>query len=100
MSGLSQSQIKVLEKIYLTTDCSNGVWDYAKLHWTQARIADGMKGMVRTSKCVMVDGDGFVGDTERWGVGYQLTRMGYEALTAHDTEAYPVRNRRFANSTQ
>lgn len=96
---LTKSQIKVLGVIYGATDCSNEVYDWATLHHTQAKIADAMPGLVKSiDNCVQVDGDGFIGDVERWGRGFRLTASGYEALTAHDPERWPKRLRRFAKA--
>jgi len=85
------SELKVLEAIYSVTDCSNGVYEYAKLHWTQARIADGMIGLVSTHDGVVsVDGDGRIEMPERYGTGYKLTHAGYRALTRSDPERFPT----------
>jgi len=92
----TKSQMKVLRLIYLATDCSNEVYDYASLHWTQRRIAEAMPTMVSWIEgCIPVDGDGHSPDTYTESRGYQLTNAGYEALTIHDKEAYPPRLRRF-----
>lgn len=94
--SLTKSQLKVLGLIYMATDCSNEVYDYARLHHTQERIADAMPNLVTSiDGCVPVDGDGFTPDTYREGRGFRLTQAGYEALTAHDPEGYPPEQRRF-----
>lgn len=96
----SKSQLKVLEAIYTATDCSNEVYDYATLHWTQERIAKGLGDLVLSiDGVVSVDGDGFVTDPERYGRGWRLTPKGYEALTAHDEAKWPAeaKYRRFGN---
>ncbi len=93
---LTKSQIKVLGVIYLATDCSNEVYDAATLHHTQVPIAKGMPGLVMNcGPHVAVDGDGFVGNTERWSDGYRLTQRGYEALTEVDPLRWPANLRRF-----
>lgn len=90
------SQWKVLITIYMATDCSNEVYDYATLHPKQRPIAEFMPGFVTwTDGCVPVDGDGFSRDAYREGRGYRLTQKGYEALTAMDAERFPVNARRF-----
>lgn len=95
------AQIKVLAAIYSCTDCSNGVFDYATLHWAQARIADGMEALVESCDGVVtVDGDGFAQydsrGREKVGRGFRLTKKGYEVLTAHDPKSWPATERRFA----
>lgn len=94
--GLTRSMLKVLRIVYMVTDCSNEVYDFAMLHHTQQRVAAQMPDLLQVGQCVAVDGNGFVGETERWGPGFRLTRMGYEVLTAFDPEGYPVDKRRFA----
>lgn len=96
MTRLTRSQAKVLGLIYMATDCSNEVYDWATLHHTQARIADAMPDLVTSiDNCVAVDGDGFVDDPERYGRGFRLTPKGYEALTASDPARWPADKRRF-----
>lgn len=93
---LKPSQIKVLRAIYMATDCSNGVYDYATLHHTQEKVADSMRSLVKSKNGVLsVDGDGFSVTPERYGRGFRLTKSGYKALTKHDPEAYPATRRRF-----
>ena len=54
---LKPSQIKVLRAIYMATDCSNGVYDYATLHHTQEKVADSMRSLVKSKNGVLsVDG--------------------------------------------
>ena len=94
---LTQSQAKVLGVIYMATDCSNEVYDYATLHHTQRKIAEAMPELVCwIDGCVPVDGDGHARDTYVEGRGYRLTRAGYEALTEVEPEKYPASLRRFA----
>jgi len=90
--------IKILSVIYGATDCSNGVYDYATLHWTQQKLAEENPGLVSwVDGCVPVDGDGFSKQTYREGRGYRLTNAGYEALTTFDVNRFPPgsRHRRF-----
>jgi len=101
---MNKQQINVLCAIYSATDCSNGVFDYASLHWTRAKIADAMPELVESCDGVTtVDGDGFTAwdskGRERVGRGFRLTNAGYEALTAHDAARYPAdrEHRRFWN---
>jgi len=97
MSSLTKSQIKVLSVIYMATDCSNEVYDYATLHHAQAKIADGMPALVTSvDGCTPVDGDGFAKDSFREGRGFRLTKAGYEALTASDQARWPKTKRRFS----
>jgi hypothetical protein len=99
MSEATKPQLKVLQAIYSVTDCSNGVYDYARLHWRQAKIADGMPSLVESiDGCMEVDGDGFRVDNRSDGRGYRLTNAGYEELTRHWPEAYPTDHRRFWTS--
>ena len=96
MKNKTQSQIKVLGIIYMATDCSNEVYDWATLHHTQRKIAEKMPDLVCwIDGCVPVDGDGFARDTYVEGRGYRLTREGYEALTASNPDCYPESLRRF-----
>lgn len=93
---LTKSQARVLGAIYIATDCSNEVYDYASLHHKQRPIAEELPELVTwTDGCVPVDGDGFSRDTYTEGRGYRLTHEGYEALTAMDAERFPVNARRF-----
>ena len=97
---LTPSQAKVLGVIYIATDCSNEVYDYATLHHTQRKIAEAMPELVCwIDGCVPVDGDGHARDTYVEGRGYRLTRAGYEVLTALFPKRYPKHQRRFANIT-
>jgi len=96
----TKSQVKVLSAIYQGTDCCNGVFDYATLHHTQARVADTMPSLVTSiDGVVSVDGDGFVVMPERYGRGFRLTQAGYETLTQHDAERYPPALRRFGGAS-
>lgn len=98
--SMNKAQLKVLSAIYMATDCSNEVYDWAILHWKQERIADGMSDCVQSiDGCVAVDGDGFMADPERYGRGFRLTQRGYEALTASYPQRYPQELRRFAAIT-
>lgn len=95
MNTLTKSQAKVLGLIYMATDCSNEVYDWATLHHTQQRIADAMPDLVTSiDNCTAVDGDGFMVNPERIGRGFRLTQKGYEALTAHDPARWPADQRR------
>lgn len=97
----SKSQIKVLAAIYMATDCSNGVYDYATLRWNQERIAKGLGDLVLSiDGVVSVDGDGFVVVPERYGRGGRLTPKGYKALTASSESKYPAHLRRFGNENK
>lgn len=99
MKKLTKSQIKVLSVIYMATDCSNEVYDYAHLHHMQAKIADSMPALVTSiNGCVPVDGDGFSKDNYTEGRGFRLTQAGYEALTESNQEMWPRTKRRFANT--
>ena len=80
--------LKVLYVIYITTKCSNGVFQYVTLHWTQARIAERHPDLVEYEDGVVkVDGDGFTDwdskGRERVGRGYRLTKKGLSAIAAH-----------------
>jgi len=98
---LTKSQLNVLGLIYLATDCSNEVYDWATLHHTQAKVADAMPELVSSiDDCVAVDGDGFMSDPERYGRGFRLTLKGYEALTASNPECWPSDKRRFAKGSK
>lgn len=89
--AVKASQLKVLKTIYSVTDCCNGVYQHATLHWTQRRIADSIPALVnRTEGVVSVDGDGFVLTPERWGVGYRLTCFGYATLFDSDPDRFPI----------
>lgn len=93
----AKNVVKVLSAIYMATDCSNEVYDYATLHHAQRRIAESVPSLVvHTDGVLSVDGDGFMATPERYGRGYRLTRQGYEALTAHDPKRWPPHLRRFA----
>lgn len=95
---IKANELRVLERVYLCTDCCNQVFDWAKLHHSQRDIAGGLvqrRLLRRIDHCVEVDGDGFQLDPERGGAGYQLTRRGYESLTSHDAQKYPTSLRRF-----
>lgn len=93
---LKPSQLKVLSVIYMATDCSNKVYDYATLHHTQRRIAEAMPEWVTwIDGCTPVDEDGFSPDTYTEGRGYRLTQLGYEALTASSPDRFPPNLRRF-----
>lgn len=97
---LTKSQLKVLSVIYMATDCSNEVYDYATLHHTQRKIAEAMPELVCWHDgCVPVDGDGFSKSTYTEGRGYRLMSAGYEALTASAPERFPPNARRFFFST-
>lgn len=97
---MTAAELKVLVAIYMATDCSNKVYDWARLHWKQERIADGMSDCVQSiDECVAVDEDGFTADPERYSRGFRLTHRGYEALTASDPQRYPQELRRFAAIT-
>jgi hypothetical protein len=88
---LKTSQLKVLAAIYSVTDCCNGVYQYATLHWRQGRIADAMPRLVsRMEGVASVDGDGFLKIPERYGTGYKLTRSGYAALSNSNPERFPI----------
>lgn len=96
---LAKSQIKVLSAIYMATDCSNEVFDYAILHHRQERIADALPLLVTSAVgCVPVDGDGFAKASYRESRGFRLTQAGYEALTAIDPARWPAASRRFAGT--
>lgn len=93
---MKASQAKILRAIYMATDCSNEVYDYATLHWTQRNIAEAMPDLVEwIDGCTPVDGDGFTPNSYTEGRGYRLRPRGYEALTDHDPAGYPPENRRF-----
>lgn len=93
---LTASQRKVLGIIYLATDCSNEVYDYATLHHKQRPIAENMPDLVQwINGCTPVDGDGFAKQTYKEGRGYRLTCKGYEAMTQIDPDRYPPNLRRF-----
>lgn len=97
---MKKSQIKVLGIIYMATDCSNEVYDWAMLHTTQKPIAEAMPDMVEwIDECTPVDGNGFAKETYTDGRGYRLRKAGYEALTAMWPERYPPNLRRFAKET-
>lgn len=92
---MTPAQIKVLSVIYMATDCSNEVYDYATLHHKQRPIAEAMPDLVEWIDGVTpVDGDGLTPLTYTEGRGYRLRKAGYEALTAHDPEMYPAHLRR------
>lgn len=89
---------RVLEIIYVATDCSNGVYDYATLHWTQRKVAESYPEFVSwIDGCTPVDGNGFVKQTYTEGRGYRLTNAGYAALTKYDSARFPAgkEHRRF-----
>lgn len=93
---LTASQAKVLGAIYMATDCSNEVYDYATLHWKQVMVARSTNGLVSSvDGCVPVDGDGFSRERYTEGVGFRLTNAGYEALTEYDAARWPADRRRF-----
>lgn len=94
---LTPSQLRVLGVIYMATDCSNEVYDWATLHHTQRRIAEAMPEQVCwIDGCVPVGGDGFTRDAYVEGRGYRLKLAGYEALTESAPDQYPEHARRFA----
>ena len=96
---VKKSQIKVLHVIYMATDCSNEVYDYATLHPKQRPIAEAMPSLVEwIDGCVPVDGDGWAKATYTEGRGYRLRPAGYEALTAYDPDGYPPHRRRFGKA--
>ena len=96
---LTKSQLRVLGVIYMATDCSNEVYDWATLHHTQRKIAEKMPDLVCwIDGCVPVDGDGHAHDTYTEGRGYRLKLAGYEALTDSSPERYPEHARRFAQT--
>lgn len=93
---MTKQQLKILAVVYAATDRSNEVYDYATLHHTQRPIAEAMPDLVVwIDGCVPVDGDGFSQQTYTEGRGYRLTTAGYEALTAHNAECWPIDRRRF-----
>lgn len=95
-SQLTKAQLKILGRIYADTDCSNGVYDYSRLHHKQRPIAESMPSLVTwVDGCISIDGDGFAMDGYREGRGYRLTQAGYEALTESNEARYPASDRRF-----
>lgn len=99
---ITKAQSKVLNAIYMATDCSNEVYEWAMLHYKQRRIAEALPELVTWfDGCVPVDGDGFCKETYTEGRGYRLTLKGYEALTEYSGEdAYPPNLRRFAYAAE
>lgn len=94
---MKKSHAKVLSVIYMATDCSNEVYDWATLHHKQQVIAESMPEFVTwIDGCVPVDDDGFCKNTYTECRGYRLLLSGYEALTAHfGADRYPTNKRRF-----
>lgn len=96
---MTRSQLKILSTVYMATDCSNEVYDYATLHHKQRPIAEAMPDLVTwIDGCVPVDGDGFTPNTYTEGRGYRLTNAGYQALTANNAARWPEDKRRFWQS--
>lgn len=86
---LTKAQERILTSIYLTTECSNGVWEYATLHHKQQHLADALEShtlVEHVDDVLEVDGDGFVIYPERYGRGHRLTDAGRAWLAARDAE--------------
>jgi hypothetical protein len=97
---LGKKDIAILESVYWSTDCSNGVYDAGTLHHMRHKRANTLVdlGLLRRfDDCVPVDGDGFALPRHREGYGWQLTNAGYEALTDFSPGRFPAddEHRRF-----